>query len=363
MSQHPLLDLASDPSVRQAAAFGAAAADLGGEQLAELYEREVQAAPRRPEAGKKYFVAYNSKLASARKPSRDSEHAAIALVAHRKATGAGLEVPEVGTLEPVHALVPLKSAQPEKERGESDPNYGVGRIDLLGVGPDSRPAVVGIRYVPPSSTRVGVGDTPLRLLLEGLSSCAIAMANRAALAAEIESAGGPPIVDEPPVLVLLGSPRYWELCRKREAQKGAAWIRQMERLATEIERDIGVTVHYLALKVEGDPGWSYPEGSPVFDSPPRLAAAWELGAGRVRPRRKPRAKAPDPSTLVVEADLSRPVRAYALTESFQAGDRIAHPTLGEGVVQGEAGRGKIQVLFGERKSLLVHARPAPAATP
>ena len=57
-----------------------------------------------------------------------------------------------------------------------------------------------------------------------------------------------------------------------------------------------------------------------------------------------------------EPDYSRPVRSYGLSESYSPGDRIEHPTLGTGVVQGEVGPGKIQVLFGEKKSLLVHER-------
>ena len=69
----------------------------------------------------------------------------------------------------------------------------------------------------------------------------------------------------------------------------------------------------------------------------------------------------EPSVLV-EADLSRPIRSYALNESYGSGDRIDHPTLGLGVVQGVAGNGKISVLFGEKKSLLVHERPARAGS-
>ena len=64
---------------------------------------------------------------------------------------------------------------------------------------------------------------------------------------------------------------------------------------------------------------------------------------------------------VVEADLSRPVRDYRITEHYSAGDRIQHPTLGTGVVQGIAGPGKIRVHFDERRSVLVHDRAAPSA--
>ena len=60
--------------------------------------------------------------------------------------------------------------------------------------------------------------------------------------------------------------------------------------------------------------------------------------------------------MIVEADLSRPVRAYTLHDSFAAGDRIDHTKLGLGVVQGIAGPGKIRVRFEEKQSILVHER-------
>ena len=63
----------------------------------------------------------------------------------------------------------------------------------------------------------------------------------------------------------------------------------------------------------------------------------------------------------VEADPSRPVRAYAPSDQYTAGDRISHPKLGLGVVQGSMGPGKIHVRFDDRKVVLVHARPAAAS--
>ena len=117
--------------------------------------------------------------------------------------------------------------------------------------------------------------------------------------------------------------------------------------------------------LEGDPGWSYEEGGPQLTGTPRLRPAWESGAGRLKPkpRTRPRKKsALEPEDVEVEADFSRPVRPYAVTERFEAGDRIEHPTLGLGVVQGAAGPSKIRVLFDGRKSLLVHDRtPSPGA--
>jgi hypothetical protein len=262
-------------------------------------------------------------------------------------------------VEFVHAQVPLKTAAEDRSQGDADPNKGIGKIDLIGIGPDERLVVGKVKYLAPSAKRGGTGDTPLRALVEGLAWTAIAAANREALQEEITERGGRSTADAPPILMLIGSPRYWELCRKREAQKGAAWIKELERLAKEIEAEFGVTVMFVACKLDGDPGWSYVEGGPVLDAPPQLGIAWEPGAGRVRPKPRARPRQVDPSDLPVEADLSRPVRSYRLTESYDSGDRIDHPTLGLGVVQGVAGNGKINVLFGEKRSILVHERPAP----
>jgi len=357
LSQHPLIDLANTREVKQATGFKKIAAELRGEDLSELYNQELANAPRRADAGKKYFVSHNTKLASERRTGRDGEHVSIALVANCRSTGNGLRLPDdEGTLQLIHALVPLKSAQPDKEKGDDDPNLGVDRIDMIGIGTDNRMAVICVRFLAPDAKRVGVGDTPLRALLEGLANCAIATTNRDALQSEITERGGAAMVDEPPILYVLGSKRYWELCRKREAQKGAVWIRELQRLGNEIERDIGVTVRYVGLTLQGDPGWNYADGSPTLDDRPELTGSWESTAGKVKPKPRPRPKKIDPADIIVEADLSRPVRRYAITESFQAGDRIDHPTLGSGVVQGEVGRGKINVLFGEKRSLLIHDR-------
>ncbi len=59
---------------------------------------------------------------------------------------------------------------------------------------------------------------------------------------------------------------------------------------------------------------------------------------------------------VVGADLSKPVRPFRTTETFAVGERVAHPTLGEGVVQAVTGPTKIEVLFGDERKVLVHNR-------
>ena len=141
--------------------------------------------------------------------------------------------------------------------------------------------------------------------------------------------------------------------------EGAAWIRELERIASEAPAAIGVPVQYLALRLDGSPGWTYAEIGPVLSGNVRLLPAWEPSAGRVRPKPKQRPRVRlEPVEQIVEPDLSRPVRSYSVTDSFRAGDRIAHPKLGTGIVQGSAGPGKIRVRFEERLSVLVHERSA-----
>jgi hypothetical protein len=332
--------------------------------LAQEWQAEIAGAPRRGEVGKKHLVAPNRRLAAERKVSRDSEHAALALVARARAGGAPLALPDdEGHFDALHAGIALRTAPADKKSGADDPNWGIDKVDLLGVGPADQLAVVSMRFLAPGTRRVGTGDTPLRALLEGLAHAAAVQANREAILAELAGATERTISDEPPAFFLLGSPVYWELCRKREAQKGAAWIREMERLAAEFEAEAGIPVRYLSLRLQGDPGWGYESESPTFEAEPRLIRAWDHGAGRVKPKPRPRSRKPSQaqSDEPVEPDLSRPVRGYALAEHYTAGDRIQHPTLGLGVVQGLAGVGKIRVHFDEKKSVLVHDRPSPGA--
>jgi hypothetical protein len=341
VNEHPLVELAADPRVRRASDFRALAAGLKGAELALAFEQEVRAAPRREEAGRKHFVAYSRRLAGERRPARDGEHLALALVEHCRRAGSGIALPDgKGSLDPIAAQVPF------------DP----GRADLLGLAAGDRLAVAQIRYVAPDAPRAGTGDTPLAAALEALARAAVASANRATLSVEIAGACGRTPADSPACAAVIGSPRSWELCRRREAQKGAAWIHELERIARELEEASGISLYFLAVRLEGNPGWSYPEAWPVLDAPPRLQPAWETSAGRVRPKPPPRPKPGAPVEVRVEADLSRPVRGYAASESYAAGDRIAHPKLGLGVVQGAAGTGKISVFFDDRKVLLVHGR-------
>lgn len=356
MSLHPLLRLAEDREVRHSSAFRKVAADLSGEVLAGHWQEGLRVAPRRAEAGRRFLQPHGGRPPSERQRSRDEEHLSAALVRCCREGDRALALPDESAVRFVDWNVPLKAAPPDPALGDSDPNRGVERVDLLGVVGDDRLAFGFLKFLEPGSARAGTGDTPLRFLLEALGHAAIAQASREALAAEVEAAHGRQLGAAPPVLLLLASPRYWELCRRREAQKGAAWIHELERLARELETQIGVGVHFLALALEGDPGFGFDAEGVRLAAPPRLERAWEAGAGRVRARPKPRPRIAEALPQSVEADLSRPIRAYGPHESYRPGDRLQHPTLGLGVVQ-KALPGKVEVQFDGATSRLVAGRP------
>ena len=177
MSRHPLVARSRDPRVRQARGFREAAAELTGEILAAEFEAEREGAPRRSEAKKKHLVQPNQRLAAERHPDRDDEHAAIALVARREKGGEGIRLPEEeGFFDALHAGLVLKSAPADPKLGEEDPNFGIDRIDLVGIGPSDRlalvvcvevvrPFILGER--PPAGEEVArTLNTPVRLVNE-----------------------------------------------------------------------------------------------------------------------------------------------------------------------------------------------------
>jgi hypothetical protein len=355
LTLHPLIELATSREVKHTKGFRKVAEGLSGQILEGHYLAEVENAPKRQAAGKKYFAAH-SKFPSERRSGKDSEHLASALMKYATDRGEGLEFPDGTRIDLLDYMLPLATASPDRAQGDADPNKGVGKVHLLGQLADGRLAAVLLKFIASSATRGGTGDTPLRALLEGLAQCAILDANREAIAAELAERGGREISKEAPALVLLGSTRYWELCRKREAQKGAAWIREFERLGRETAETIGVEVLFLGLDLEADPGWEYGDAGPVLVSDPSVEVAWEARAGKLKPKPRPKPRRASADDFPVEADLSREVRSYRINDSYTSGDRIEHATLGMGVVQGSAGIGKIVVLFDEIRKVLIHER-------
>jgi hypothetical protein len=57
-------------------------------------------------------------------------------------------------------------------------------------------------------------------------------------------------------------------------------------------------------------------------------------------------------------DPAKPPRTYAARDSYVAGERVAHPTFGVGVVSGSPGAGKVEVVFGSGARVLACAKGA-----
>jgi hypothetical protein len=94
-----------------------------------------------------------------------------------------------------------------------------------------------------------------------------------------------------------------------------------------------------------------PKGEAASSGGGSRAAAPRAAAAGKRPSRASAARP------LVEADLSRPIRDYAVSAAFEPGDRIRHAVFGEGIAQQSPGPGKIEVLFGSDRKLLAQAKP------
>ena len=57
----------------------------------------------------------------------------------------------------------------------------------------------------------------------------------------------------------------------------------------------------------------------------------------------------------VAADLTKPVRTYRASERFEVGERVDHPSFGQGVVEA-AEPGKVTVFFGTGRRVLVQSK-------
>jgi hypothetical protein len=95
-----------------------------------------------------------------------------------------------------------------------------------------------------------------------------------------------------------------------------------------------------------------PPGSAAAKAPKTKAAKAAAPKTGAKPRAR---KAAEPAPPAVAADLSRPVRRYSPGETYTPGDRINHPSFGQGIVESSPGAGKIQVVFpdGQRRVLAI----------
>jgi hypothetical protein len=69
-----------------------------------------------------------------------------------------------------------------------------------------------------------------------------------------------------------------------------------------------------------------------------------------------RSRTPAALPIAPPFDPSKPARTYAASGSYLAGERIAHPSFGVGVVAGSPGAGKIDVVFPTGARILASAK-------
>jgi hypothetical protein len=85
---------------------------------------------------------------------------------------------------------------------------------------------------------------------------------------------------------------------------------------------------------------------PATNRAPREASARQSPVARIE---KP----------AVAADLTKPARPYRASENFDVGDRVDHPSFGQGIVE-LSEPGKLTVFFGTGRRLLAQAKEAVA---
>ncbi|HEU4732763.1 MAG TPA: hypothetical protein VFT22_32930 [Kofleriaceae bacterium] len=93
---------------------------------------------------------------------------------------------------------------------------------------------------------------------------------------------------------------------------------------------------------------------------PHDAPAEKKLPSSLRPPRETRAPVERFEKPAVAADLSKATRPYRASEHYEVGERIDHPSFGQGVVE-IAEPGKITVFFASGRRVLVQAK-APAAS-
>ena len=100
-----------------------------------------------------------------------------------------------------------------------------------------------------------------------------------------------------------------------------------------------------------------------YKSPHGAPAEAKLPSNK-RPPKEPRASR-DPverfEKPAVAADLSKPARTYRASERFDVGERVDHPSFGQGIVE-LVEAGKITVFFATGRRVLVCAKEAAPAT-
>lgn len=101
--------------------------------------------------------------------------------------------------------------------------------------------------------------------------------------------------------------------------------------------------------------------SAPMPAPPKKVAATRTVGGKKTAKKAARID-PRSNEPLIEPDLALPVRDYAMSETYQTGERIEHPKFGQGVVESFPSPGKMNVFFEDGRRTLAFARVAVAAS-
>lgn len=74
-----------------------------------------------------------------------------------------------------------------------------------------------------------------------------------------------------------------------------------------------------------------------------------------KPERAPKPPAERFERPAVAADLTKPARRYSAAERFEIGERVEHPSFGQGIVE-QSEPGKVTVFFGSGRRVLAQAK-------
>jgi len=108
-------------------------------------------------------------------------------------------------------------------------------------------------------------------------------------------------------------------------------------------------VKVLCKECGGQHRYKSPHGAPKEKRQPSLATR---AAAPSRAEKAPVERFEKPA---VAADLSKPVRQYAASLKYEVGERVEHPTFGQGVIEA-AEPGKITVFFGVGRRVLAQSK-------
>jgi len=104
-------------------------------------------------------------------------------------------------------------------------------------------------------------------------------------------------------------------------------------------------VKVLCKQCGGQHRYKSPHGAPAEKKLPSA----------IRPAKEPKAPVERFEKPAVTADLTKPARTYRASEKFEVGDRIDHPSFGQGVIE-ISEPGKITVFFATGRRVLVQAK-------